>query len=303
MIDNTPFDAAFLTQLEALRVHSRRRYTGQVIGERRSPRHGSSTEFVDFRPYAQGDEPRQVDWNIYGRLDRLVVKLFSEERDLCLHLLLDTSASMNVGSPSKLSLAARVCAALGYVALRSHERIALGLLNERMHQVVRPRSGRRQIHELMRSLQDLKGDGNTALGSTVTQYAWQSRSPGVAIIISDLLDGSSADPHAGYREGVGALIARGFEVQVLHVLADEELDPPLDGDLSLSDIERGGDGTTTDITFESRSRAAYLDNINNFCHEAERFCAQRAIPYFRATCSMPVEELILKRLRTRQFLA
>ena len=82
-------------------------------GERRSPRKGISVEFSDYRPYGRGDDLRYVDWNIYGRLDRLYVKLFVDEEDLCLHLLLDASASMGFGEPSKLAYAARLAAALG----------------------------------------------------------------------------------------------------------------------------------------------------------------------------------------------
>ena len=97
--------ADFLTQLERLTLLSRRSFRGRVKGERRSPRKGISVEFSDYRPYGVGDDLRYVDWNIYARLDRLYLKLFVDEEDLCLHLLVDASASMGFGEPSKLDYA------------------------------------------------------------------------------------------------------------------------------------------------------------------------------------------------------
>ena len=102
--------ADFLAQLERLALLSRRAFRGRVKGERRSPRKGISVEFSDYRPYGIGDDLRYVDWNIYGRLDRLYVKLFVDEEDLCLNLLLDASASMSFGAPSKLAYGARLAA-------------------------------------------------------------------------------------------------------------------------------------------------------------------------------------------------
>src|SRR5947208_3371362 len=118
-----PFSSEFLAQLERLALLSRRVFRGRVRGERRSPRRGHSVEFCDYRAYGVGDDLRYVDWNIYGRLDRLHVKLFVDEEDLCLHLLLDASASMDFGAPTKLEYGARLASALGFVGLVGMERV------------------------------------------------------------------------------------------------------------------------------------------------------------------------------------
>src|SRR5258706_46120 len=115
--------ADFLTQLERLSLLSRRSFRGRVKGERRSPRKGISVEFSDYRPYGVGDDLRYVDWNVYARLDRLYLKLFVDEEDLCLHLLVDASASMGFGEPSKLDYSARLAGALGFVGLVGLERV------------------------------------------------------------------------------------------------------------------------------------------------------------------------------------
>ena len=121
------FTSEFLAQLERLSLLSRRIFRGRVKGERRSLRRGHSVEFCDYRAYGVGDDLRYVDWNIYGRLDRLHVKLFVDEEDLCLHLIVDASASMNFGTPSKLDCAVRIAAALGFVGLVNLERVGVGV--------------------------------------------------------------------------------------------------------------------------------------------------------------------------------
>ena len=136
------FTGEFLAQLERLALASKRTFRGRVKGERKSPHRGSSVEFVDYRPYGVGDDLRYVDWNIYGRLDRLYLKLFVDEKDLCLHLLLDASSSMDVGEPTKLRYATRLAAALGFVALVNYERVGVGIVRDRMAEGWSPARGR-----------------------------------------------------------------------------------------------------------------------------------------------------------------
>src|SRR5262249_60378004 len=128
----------FLAQRGGRALIARGTFGGRGKGERKSPRRGISVEFSDYRPYGAGDDIRYVDWNIYGRLDRLYLKLFVDEEDLCLHLLLDASASMDFGEPSKLSYGARLAAALGFVGLVNLERVGVGVLRERIAEGLSP---------------------------------------------------------------------------------------------------------------------------------------------------------------------
>src|SRR3989441_10772094 len=161
---SAPFSSEFLAQLERLALLSRRTFRGRVRGERRSPRRGHSVEFCDYRAYGVGDDLRYVDWNIYGRLDRLYLKLFVDEEDLCLHLLLDASASMDFGEPSKLEYGARLAAALGFVGLVNLERVGVGVLRERMAEGWNPARGRNQVLPLIEFLGRLRPSGTTSLG-------------------------------------------------------------------------------------------------------------------------------------------
>ncbi len=213
----------FLTQLERLAIVSRRAFRGRMRGERKSPRKGMSVEFSDYRQYGVGDDLRYVDWNIYGRLDRLYLKLFVDEEDLCLHLLLDGSGSMSFGEPSKLRYAARLAAALGFVGLVNHERVGVAVVRDRMAEGWNPTRGRGQLLSLLDFAARLRAGGPTGLSEGLAAYALRSREAGVAVLISDLLD------PVGYEAGLKALLERRFDVHVIHVLAPEEMNPILAG--------------------------------------------------------------------------
>ena len=124
------FDEPFLRKLERLALLSRRAMAGHYQGERRSPKRGQSVEFADFRPYTPGDDFRRIDWNAYARLERFFIKLFVEEEDLTVHLLVDASRSMDWGEPNKLWYAARAAGALGYVALAGLDRVTVTALGK-----------------------------------------------------------------------------------------------------------------------------------------------------------------------------
>ena len=278
----------FLTQLERLALVSRRAFRGRTRGERKSPRKGMSVEFSDYRQYGVGDDLRYVDWNIYGRLDRLYLKLFVDEEDLCLHLLLDGSASMSFGAPSKVHYAARLAAALGFVGLVNHERVGVAVVRDRMAEGWNPTRGRGQFFSLLDFAAGLQAGGPTGLSEGLASYALRSREAGVAVLISDLLD------PAGYERGLKALLERRFDVHVIHVLAPEEMNPFLAGDLRLTDVETG---EMRDLTMDGEAMADYRQRLAEFLGRAESFCRASEIAYHRVTTDTPVEEMLLRQLK------
>jgi uncharacterized protein (DUF58 family) len=280
--------AEFLSQLERFSLLSRRAFRGRVKGERKSPRKGSSVEFSDYRPYGVGDDIRYVDWNVYGRLDRLYLKLFVDEEDLCLHLLLDASASMDFGEPSKLRYAVRVAAALGFVGLVNLERVGVSVLRERMAEGWSPARGRNQALPLMDFLGRLRSSGRTSLSEGLSQYALRSRESGVAIVISDLMD------PAGYERGLKALLERRFDVHVVHVLSADEMNPSFTGDLRLVDSETG---ELKDLTLDGEAVHAYRQRLRDFLERAEQFCRGKEISYHRVVTDTPIEDFVLGQLK------
>jgi uncharacterized protein (DUF58 family) len=284
------FSPEFLAQLERLSLLSRRAFRGSVKGERRSPRRGHSVEFADYRAYGVGDDLRYVDWNIYGRLDRLHVKLFVDEEDLCLHLLVDGSASMDFGTPSKLDYAARVAAALGFVGLVSHERVGVGILRARASEGWPPTRGRNQVVTLIDFLSNVAAGGPTRLNEALGEYALRAREPGLAVVVSDLLD-----PH-GFEAGVRSLLERRFDVHLVHVLDPTELNPELAGDLRLHDSETG---ETRDVTMDGEALRGYRERLARFLERVETFCRGHEVGYHRVTTETPVEEFVVAQLRGR----
>lgn len=287
------FDHEFLKRLDALSIISRKVAVGRAKGERRSPRKGAGVEFQDYRPYVMGDDLRYVDWNIYSRLDKLLLKLFVEEEDLCLHLLVDNSASMAFGHPPKLDYALQVAAALGYIGLTNLERVALGLFSGQLTRVLRPRRGRGQILPILDFLATVEPQGPTDLNGCLANYALRSRVPGVVVVLTDLLD------PGGYADGLKAMLRRRFEVFLLHVLSEEELHPSLRGDLTLLDAEGG---TSREVSVDRYALERYQERLRAHFLEAERFCARHRIDYLRTSTAVPFQDLVLRHLRRGGFL-
>ena len=287
---NRFFGSEFLAQLERLALVSRRTFRGSVKGERRSPRRGHSVEFADYRAYGIGDDLRYVDWNVYGRLDRLHVKLFVDEEDLCLHLLVDASASMAFGRPTKLEYAVRLAAALGFVGLVNHERVGVGVLRDRVVEGWPPTRGRNQILGLVDFLAAVEPSGRTRLNEGLAEYALRAREPGLVVVLSDLLD------PGGFEVGVRALLERRFDVHVLHLLDPEEMNPTLGGDLRLTDSETG---EQRDLTVDGDAVRAYRDRLYQFLERVEGACRGREIGYHRVITDTPVEEFVIAQLRGR----
>jgi uncharacterized protein (DUF58 family) len=284
------FTSEFLAQLERLSLLSRRVFRGRVRGERRSLRRGHSVEFCDYRAYGVGDDLRYVDWNIYGRLDRLHVKLFVDEEDLCLHVIVDGSASMNFGTPTKLEWAVRVAAALGFVGLVNLERVGVGVLRNRIAEGWPPTRGRTQVPALLDFLSNVDPAGGTSLNEGLANYAGRSRQTGLAVVISDLLD------PGGYERGIRALLERRFDVHLIHVLAPEEMNPDLAGDLRLVDSETS---ERRELSMDGDAVRAYRERLRQFLDRVEAFCRTKEIGYHRMTSDTPVEEFVLAQLRGR----
>lgn len=281
--------AEFYERLERLALISRRRLIGFGKGDRRSARRGTSLEFVDYRPYANGDDPRQIDWNIYGRSGSLFVKLFEEEEVLTVHLLLDTSRSMDWGSTNKLLFARRLAASLGYISLVGATRLQITSLADDVERSFGPAWGRRQMIGLLDFLDASQGEGQTDLDEALKSFALRSRDPGLAILISDLLTPK-------FELGIRRLIDRHYEVVVLHVLAPEETRPPMSGDLTLFDRETGAE---VPITLNQEAVERYRQRFDEWTAGIERFCARHQVIYQRLLSDERLENVLFDTLRKR----
>jgi len=292
-VDPTVFDEAFLRQLERLLLLMHSPVRGGLKGGRRSVKRGQSVEFADYRDYTPGDDLRQLDWNVYARLEKLFVKLFVEEEDVTISLLIDASASMTYGTPSKLLFAKRAAAALGYIGLASEDRIRVVALSGR---TARRRGAMRGSGRVFRLLSDLSAieaaEGPTDLLASARHGAAQLHGRGVVILLSDLLD-PSAD------RVIRELAATGSELIVLHVLSPDELDPPLEGDLRLMDAETG---EGLDVTVDLATLDAYKARLAAWKAGFADTAAKRRATYVDLPSDANLSDLMFAELRRRRVL-
>lgn len=282
-----------LRRLEQFQLLARRFSKSSAKGERRSRARGHSVEFADHRNYTHGDDFRYLDWNLYGRLDRLFIKLYEEERELPVTIILDASESMNFGAPQKFDFARQVAAAIGYVALCGFDRVSVKAFPEHHEDAVargglRTVRGRKSSMRFFDNLASLKAQGQFSFNGALRRVALESRLTGVAVVLSDFLDPE------GYEDGLKTLISRGFHVNAVQILSPEEVAPATFGELKVIDSETGAE---QEVTFGKFRLQAYRKTVENFCNRLKEFCQARGVSFFRATSDTALEQLLLKQLR------
>src|SRR5690242_15546272 len=179
------FDADFLRKLERLHLIAKRLSWMGAKGEHPSSRKGFSLEFSDYRTYQHGDDLRYVDWNIYRRLDRLLLKVFTAEEEMNVYLLVDTSSSMAQGKPPKIDCAKKIAAALGYIGLKNLDRVGGASFSTRIAKPLTWGRGRKQVLSLFRFLSDLSASGETNLRAAIHSFTNLFPHPGLVVIVSD----------------------------------------------------------------------------------------------------------------------
>jgi hypothetical protein len=308
-----------LRRLEQFQLLAARRAKSSAKGERRSRARGQSVEFADHRSYVPGDDFRYLDWNLFGRLDKLFLKLYEEERELPVRIFLDASESMTFGDPRKFDFARQVAAAIGYVALCGFDRVsvipfpsaeirnggktetsnleprtsnseksAIGNRQSAIEGSLRSVRGKKSSMQFFQNLNALTAGGAVDFNEALRRGALEARHTGLAIVLSDFLD------PAGYESGLTALVGRGFQVNVVQILAPEELAPSTFGDLRLVDSESGG---LQEVTFGRYRMKAYQQTVQNFIQRLREFTTKRGINFFMAPSNMDLQDLLLKQLR------
>ena len=286
------FDESTLRKLNQLTLVASRIRSGAIKGERRSSKRGSSVEFADYRDYTPGDDLRRLDWNIYARLERPFIKLFEEEEDLAVHILLDGSKSMDWpleadSALHKFRYALRLAAGLGSVALAAGDSLSIGLLqNGRVAAEFGPTRGQIALPRLFRFLENLQAGGETRLDAALKAYSLTPRRAGLMILISDLFDAA--------QEDILRRLRRQHEAALLHVLSPDELDPPLNGDLQLLDIETG---YAQDVSLDGGLRSLYRQRAQDWVQSIQSTCRKQGLRYLDIVTDRPWEQVILLEMR------
>ncbi len=299
-----------IAKISHLDYTSRKIFSGKLKGERRSKKRGESVEFADHRPYVVGDDLRHIDWNIFGRLDRLFLKLFLEEEDLALHIVMDCSASADCGNPHKFLFQQRMAMALGYIGLVNLNRVTISAiggsvasatgengdaeLTESTLHTLRDIRGRRRTQDLARFLCGLRPSGPAPFTEACKRIALTRRGKGIMLVMSDFFI------KEGYETGLRLLVGRGYDVFCLQVLSPQEVDPTgpegLAGDLRLKDIE---DGDLAEVTISAPLLRRYKANLAAYCDQLRDFCARRELSLLTVRTDTPLDTLILDYLRKR----
>jgi uncharacterized protein (DUF58 family) len=279
-----------LAQLERLELVTRKIFRGRMKGERRSKRKGQSVEFADFRNYVAGDDLRLLDWNLYARLDKLIIKLFMEEEDLHFYTLIDASMSMDFGTPTKLEYAKQLAAALGFIGLVRGDRVRIETIGQPASYRGPVLRGRSNVWRMIKQLDEMAPGENTSLAAGVKNFCIRNPGKGIVLLISDLMD------KEGYETALRYFVSNEMDCYVIHLLSQEELQPDVKGDLKLVDCE---DADEAEVTISAPLLARYQQTLAAFTRGAQEFCSRRGIHYMLANNQLPVADLVGQHLRRR----
>jgi uncharacterized protein (DUF58 family) len=292
-VSSSLFDREFLEKLEYLYLMSKKLLSGKSRAERRSRKIGSGIEFADYREYVPGDDLRHIDWNLYARLGKLFLRLFEEEEDLYIYLLLDISPSMKMGRPPRLDYARRVAAALAYIALSNLDRVSIVTFGETLKTRLPPHRGKNNIFKVLNFLERLPEAKHTDIQESIHTFVHQNHRRGIAVTISDFFD------QRGYERAFDFLRYYKYEIYAIQLYDQSELETTLRGDIELIDSESGD---VLQTTLSPRLMAAYRKAFDDFCLELQQYCLRKEISLFSTATQIPFEELMLDIFRKGGFL-
>ena len=286
-------DPAFMARLDQLDLLSRKLLAGKLKGERRSKRRGQSVEFADYRNYVIGDDLRFIDWNIYGRLDKLFLKLFMEEEDLSLYILVDVSKSCDYGNPNKAMYLKKVAAALGYVGLVNYNRVNIVAMSSGIVAETGAMRGRRRVSQMIDFVSKLEPTGESHFAAACKRFALANRQKGVLVVLSDFYIKD------GFETGLKYLAGGKYDLFAVQCLSPQEIEPDLTGDLKLKDIE---DNDTAEVSITQPLLKQYKANLNAYCLALKDYVTRRGGTYLFSSTAVPFDTLVLNYLRERGLL-
>lgn len=292
-VDGVVFDQEFLKKLEYLHIVAKKVFMGRFRAERRSKKIGTGLEFADHRDYSPGDDFRYLDWNVFGRMEKMLLRLYEEEEDLYVYILLDRSSSMSAAASPKLAYAMKIAAALSYVALANMDRVGIISFADNLSDRLPVTRGKGQIFKVFRFLEQVRPGGVTRIEPSFRSFVHQYKRRGIVVVLSDFYDPT------GFAEGINFLRYNRFEPFIVQVTDEDELNPALSGDLRLVDCESG---ETREITVTKSVLKRYREAHAALLRELEEFCVERQLSYFRSDVKVPFDELILRIFRAGGFL-
>jgi len=272
-----------LEKLERLSIQWQKSHPGLVGGHNTSRFAGAGQEFLDHRNFTHGDDLRAVNWRAYLRLEKLFLKMFQLEPRIPVRVLLDISQSMTTGAAPKFDYARKLAAALCYVGLVRLDAICLQPFSAKLHDSFTASGGRHRFQPAVNFLSALKPGGQTGFFAAARSFLARYPQPGLVLVISDFLDDEDCEKPLQY------LADFGHELMLLHVWADEDREPPWDGELELEDAETG---QHLELAFDAEARARYTSEFDAYAGELERVALRNSGRYVGLSTSAPLEQAV-----------
>jgi uncharacterized protein (DUF58 family) len=286
-MDGALLAAADYELIKSLNLNVRRRVAGFSSGEQRSPAMGGGIEFADYREYSGGDDVRQIDWPVYLRFRKLLVKLCAEERELTVMILLDLSGSMAFGNPEKAGMAKRMACVLAGISARGGNRYGIASCGDALREIVRPGQSRLTLSGMVRQVAKARCSGAASPAAGMAQFASKYARHCLAIFISDML-------YPEWQKTLGSLAASGCEAHVLHILSPEELEPGQRGEFTLADME---DGSEVPIHVDAPAVERYRAEMDAFIAGQRSACASSGLNYHLIRSDAGLERVFRRDLR------
>ena len=280
-------DARDLELIRQLSIQAKRRTTGLATGEQRSLARGSGIEFADYREYQPGDDIRQVDWAVFLRMRKLMVKLCAEEKELTLMIILDTSRSMCFGQPDKFLTSKKIAAILAGISLYGGNRAGILTMGSHLTEAVRPERSRVSLAKVTNSISKIEAEEKIDPEGCIRQFAARYGRRCMAVLISDLL-------FPEWPQVISGLSASGCEGYVIQVLSSVELDPPYLGEVTLVDVENLEE---VPLHIQDEEDSLYRLELSNYLKEIRDSCHRGRLGYFLMPTDLSVDRLFLHNLR------
>ncbi|MBQ2810371.1 MAG: DUF58 domain-containing protein [Clostridia bacterium] len=282
-------DGAFLDRLDAASLLLKNPMTGYFGGGRKARSYGNTVEFADFREYFPGDDIRRIDWNVYARFEKYFIRLFTDERQMHNHILIDLSGSMACGEPEKAQAALRIAAAFGYLSVSAMDRVTFKLLKgNKAEDIGITVYNKDSFYRAAQFLEDVEFEGETDLEEAIVNIENPGYDDGLTIIISDFLTESN------WKKAVDFLTFKRREVLMIQVLSPDELYPNFDGRVHMIDAESISfdDPKNMRMRVTRKMVEAYQRAFDDYEKELIDFCASREATFFTVSSDDPIEKVI-----------
>jgi uncharacterized protein (DUF58 family) len=289
----TYLDPTLFAKVANLKVIARMVVEGVIAGLHKSPFHGFSVEFSEYRKYCPGDDLKNLDWKVFAKCDRYYIKTFQEETNLKCYLVLDTSGSMGFGGDHRLTKFQYACyssAAMAYLMIRQQDAVGLVAFDQNIHTYLVPKASPQHLRDVLTTLERLKPSTETNIGGAFHELAERIKRRGLIIVFSDLL----ADPEEMIT-GLAHFRHKKHEVVVFHILDDNEIDFPYDDLIDFEDMETGRRLQVHARLLREQVKA----KVEEFLRDVQGRCAEHAIDYVRLRTSVPIHLALVNYISKR----